>query len=233
VRLPTAKPTKARRAFATSSAEIASTLELAIQHEDDLILSGAAFVFRGEEAHVSNTEFVRWARSMRVLERYPELQDFGDAVIVPASRLAAFETRAVADPWAPLGPDGTFHIVPPGDRAFYCFGRVGMVRNAEAGAPAGFDFCASELGSALLAARDSGQGSYEPFTVGKNVELAVELPVYREGPVPTTLEGRRNAFLRWFGTSILPKVLLDGALEGHPDTAVTSGITEVRRRRCS
>jgi diguanylate cyclase (GGDEF)-like protein len=213
---------KARRAFATSSAEIASTLKLAIQHEDDLILGGVAFVFAGADVDgVSNTEFVRWANSMHVLERYPELQDFGDAVIVPASQLAAFEAKAVADPWAPLGPNGTFQIVPEGNRAFYCFGRVGMVRNAEVGAPAGFDFCASELGSALLAARDTGQGSYEPFTVGKTLELGVQLPAYRGGAVPATLEARRAAFLGWFGTSIVPKVLLDRALEGHPNTVVT------------
>jgi diguanylate cyclase (GGDEF)-like protein len=210
---------RAKQAFAETSAEIASTLRLAIQHEDDLILSGAAFVFAGDP-DLTNTLFVKWAASMDVLARYPELQDFGDAVVVPASELAAFERRAVADPWAPLGPNGTFQVVPAGDRPFYCFGRVGMVRNAAVGAPAGFDFCASELGSALLAARDSGLGSYTPFTVGANLELGVQLPVYRGGDVPTTLAGRRAGFLGWFGTSILPKVLLDEALAGHPATAV-------------
>jgi len=209
----------ARRAFAVSSDGIASNLQLAIQHDDDLILSGAAFVF-ADNAHVSNAEFVQWAKNLRVLDRYPELQDFGDAVIVPDSRLAAFAARAVADPWAPLGPGGTFQVVPAGHRSFYCFGRVGMVRNATVGAPAGFDFCAGGLRAGLLAARDSGLGSYQPFTVGSTLELGVQIPVYRGGETPATVAGRRAAFLGWFGASIVPKALLDEALEGHPTTAV-------------
>jgi diguanylate cyclase (GGDEF)-like protein len=206
--------------FRSSSAAIASTLRLAIQHDNDLIASGSALVFAGHQ-DVSNTQFVEWAKAAHVLQRYPELQDFGDAVIVPASQLAAFEARAVADPWAPLGPHGTFQIVPAGDRPFYCFGRVGMVRNAQVGAPAGFDFCESELGPALLGARDSGRGSYVPFTVGENLELGVQVPFYRGGVVPATQDGRRGAFLGWFGASIVPKVLLDRALQSHPETVIT------------
>jgi diguanylate cyclase (GGDEF)-like protein len=206
------------RAFVESSGEIASTLKLAIQHDDDLIVSGAAY-FAGNP-NGSNAEFLRWANSVQALARYPELQDFGNAVLVPHSGLKAFPARVAADPWGALGPNGTFVVVPPGERPYNCFGTVGQVRNTEVGAPVGYDFCGTGLGPALLAGRDSGKGSYEPFTVGKNSELAVSTPIYRGGVVPSTVAGRRRAFLGWFGTSILPKVLLERALEGHPDVGL-------------
>jgi CHASE1-domain containing sensor protein len=76
---------KSRQAFAESSTEIASTLKLAIQHEQDLIVSAAGFVMGNPNA--TEQQFVGWADSVRALERYPELFGFGESVIVPASRL--------------------------------------------------------------------------------------------------------------------------------------------------
>ncbi len=209
---------QSRRSFAAASAGVASTLQLAIQHEDDLIVSGAAYLAGNPNG--SNAQFLQWATSVQALARYPELQDFGNAVVVPASDLSAFARRAEMHPWAPLGPNGRFEVVPPGRRAYYCFGTVGQVRNAEVGAPAGYDFCATGLGAALFAARDSGEGSYAPFTVGKVLELGVATPIYRGGVVPGTVAMRRSAFLGWFGTSIRPDVILDRALQGHPGLAV-------------
>ena len=188
---------KSQKAFKTSAGEIAASLELAIQHDNDLVDSGSAVVFAGDPV-VSNTDFVRWAKAAQVLERYPELQDFGDAVIVPAAQLKAFAARAVLDPWSTLSEDGTFNVVPPGVRSFYCLGRVGMIRNPESGAPAGFDFCASELGKGLLHARDSGLGFYGPFTIGKIRELGILDPVYR---VTRRLPRLRSAATRSWGGS--------------------------------
>ncbi len=209
---------RSHRAFVASSAEIASTLKLAIQHDDDLIVSGAAYLAGNPSG--SNAEFLRWANTVQALARYPELQDFGNAVIVPHSELKAFAARVAADPSGALGPNGTFVVTPPGERAYYCFATVGQVRSTEVGTPAGYDFCGAGLGPALLAGRDSGKGSYEPFNVGKKPELAVSTPIYRGGVVPSTVAGRRRAFLGWFGTSIVPEVLLARALEGHPHAGV-------------
>src|ERR1700722_12401762 len=74
---------KSHQVFATSSAEIASTLKLAIQHEQDMIVSAGGFVVGNPEE--TEAQFVRWADSVRALERYPELNGFGESVIVPAS----------------------------------------------------------------------------------------------------------------------------------------------------
>lgn len=210
---------KSRTAFESASDEIASTLQLAVQHEDDLTLSGAAYLAGNPDG--SNAQFLQWSDSIRALERYPELHDYGNSVLVPAEGLAAFAERAQADPWAPLAAAGKFQVNPPGARAYYCLGSVGQVRSAQAGAPAGNDSCAGALGTELLAARDTGESSYAASTVGKDPALGVATPYYRGGFVPPTLEGRRAAFLGWFSMTTVPKLILDRALQGHPNTAVT------------
>jgi diguanylate cyclase (GGDEF)-like protein len=209
---------KSRQAFTESSAEIASTLKLAIQHEQDLIVSTAGFVVGNPNA--SETEFIRWADSVSALERYPELFGFGESVIVPASRLKAFEAKAMANPSAPLGPGGTFQVKPPGKRAFYCFSQLGQSRQT-AGPPVGYDFCAGDQGAAALADRNSGHGDYVPIVFGKTTLLAVQTPVYRGGTVPSTVASRKAEFIGWIGVSVVPDVLLEVALEGRPGTAVT------------
>jgi CHASE1-domain containing sensor protein len=87
---------KARLALHLSSAEVASTLKLAIQHEEDLVVSASAFVTSNPNA--SAADFDRWAESVHAMQRYPELQNFGLVMLVGASRLAAFEARMAADP---------------------------------------------------------------------------------------------------------------------------------------
>jgi hypothetical protein len=209
---------KSRQAFVESSTEIASTLKLDIQHEQDLIVSAAGFVVGNPNA--TEKQFIRWADSVNALQRYPELFGLGESVIVPASQLKAFAAQAVANPSAPLGPGGTFQVTPPGKRAFYCFSDLGQNRQS-GGPPVGHDFCSGAQGAAALADRDSGQGDYVPIVFGKTTLLAVETPVYRAGNVPSTVASRRAAFIGWIGMSVLPDVLLDLALEGHPRTAAS------------
>ncbi len=95
-------PTKAQLSFHLASAEIASTLKLAIQHEEDLVVSASAFVISNPNA--SPADFDRWAESVHAMQRYPELQNIGLVALVPASGLAAFESRFAANPVRPLGP---------------------------------------------------------------------------------------------------------------------------------
>ena len=75
--------------------------------------------------------------------------------------------------------------------------------------------------SQILAARDSNQAGYEPYTSNKVVDLSIDTTMYRGGVAPATVAGRREAFLGLIGISIVPKVVLDRALVGHPGTAVT------------
>ncbi len=212
---------KARLAFHLSSAEIASTLTLAIQHEEDLIVSASAFISGNPGA--SAADFDRWAEAVRAMQRYPELQNIGLVKLVPASQLAAFEARLAANPMRPLGPEsagqkGPLEIVPAGDRPYYCLAVAGLARNAASYLPAGLDYCA--IAPTLYSARDKGLADYAP-TAGRNgTQLGIETPVYRGGVTPSTVVARRRLFVGWLGELIKPGVVLARALEGHPNVAV-------------
>src|SRR5450631_2225093 len=80
---------KARLAFHLNSAEVAATLKLAIQHEEDLVINASAFITGNP--HASPAQFDRWAESVRAMQRYPELHDIGFVALVPARQLPAFE----------------------------------------------------------------------------------------------------------------------------------------------
>jgi diguanylate cyclase (GGDEF)-like protein len=210
-----------RLAFHLASAEIASTLKLAIQHEEDLIISASAF-FSGNPT-ASPADFDRWAASVRALHRYPELRDFGLVILVPASRLAAVKARMAATPLLPLGPRSRgsrkpVQVLPPGDRPYYCLAVAGLARSPSTVLPPGLDFCA--LAPTLASSRYSGLTSYAPVADGETTTLGLETPVYRGGAVPPTATARTRAFVGWIGELLLPNVVLQQALAGHPHVAV-------------
>jgi diguanylate cyclase (GGDEF)-like protein len=213
---------KARLAFHFNSEEIASTLTLAIQHEEDLVLSASAYVAANGDA--SPTGFDKWAESVRALQRYPELQNIGLVARVPASGLAAFERRLRSNPVRPLGlsapgPQERFRVLPPGPRPYYCFAVAGLARSLASYLPGGLDYCA--VAHTLASAPDTGLSSYAPFVQGSVTTLGVETPVYKTGVVPSTVAARRRAFVGWLGELLVPGVVLHRALQGHPNTAVT------------
>jgi diguanylate cyclase (GGDEF)-like protein len=213
---------KQRLSFHLASAGIASTLRLALQHEEDLVVSASAYVTANPSA--SPADFDKWVRSVRAMQRYPELQNIGLVALVPASGLRAFQARIAAEPLRPLGPhslapDVPFQIMPAGRRSHYCLAIAGLARNPASYIPQGLDYCA--LAPALMPARASGLASYAPFESGHNVKLGVETPVYRGGLVPQSAAARRQAFLGWLGELLLPDVVLHRALAGHPNIAVS------------
>jgi diguanylate cyclase (GGDEF)-like protein len=213
---------KGHLAFHLSSAEIASTLKLALQHEEDLVISASAFV--ASDPHGSAVSFDRWAESVRAMQRYPELLDIGLVVKVGASELSAFKARVAAHPMHPLGPNTLgpkepFQVFPAGARPYYCFAVAGLARSLASYLPAGVDYCA--LAKTLVAARDTGASSYAPFATGEASKLGVETPVYSGGVAPSTVAARRHAFVGWLGELLAPELVLQRALEGHPGTSAT------------
>jgi diguanylate cyclase (GGDEF)-like protein len=213
---------KARLAFHLTSADIASTLTLAIQHEEDLVVSASAYVATNGDA--SPTGFDKWAESVHALQRYPELQNIGLVARIPAPHLAAFERQVMANPLRPLGlsapgPRERFQVLPPGPRPYYCFAVAGLARSLASYLPTGLDYCA--VAPTLASAPDTGLSSYAPFVQGNVTTLGVETPVYKTGAVPATVAARRRAFVGWLGELLVPGVVLRRALEGHPNTAVT------------
>ncbi len=211
----------AREVFRTGSGEVASTLELAIQHEQDLVADTSAFV--AGNPHVSPAGFDRWSEAAGAMHRYPELQDLGLVALVPASHLKAFEAHLAANPIRPLGPNSVgpkerFEILPAGKRSYYCFAIAGLERTLATYLPDGVDFCA--LAPELIAARDSGKATYAPVLDGNKNELGVQTPVYAGGGVPTTVTARRRAFVGWLGELLEPGVVLARALQTHPNLGV-------------
>jgi diguanylate cyclase (GGDEF)-like protein len=212
---------KAELSFHLATAEIASTLKLAIQHEEDLVVSTSAYVTSNPNGTAA--DFDRWIESVHAMRRFPELENIGLVTLVPANRLAVFHARMAADPLRPLGPSSLAppegsQPLPVGTRPYYCLAVAGLSRSAKTYLPGVLDYCA--LAPMLIVSRDTGMPSYAPFKTGGQTTLGVETPVYRGGRAPSTVAARRRAFAGWLGELLVPQVVLARALEGHPHVAV-------------
>ena len=86
--------------IARTSAEIASRLNLAIQHEEDLVI-GASTFFAGHPKATA-AEFTSWVKWSQALHRYPELEKLGLVALVRAPELVAFEARITGHAVKPL-----------------------------------------------------------------------------------------------------------------------------------
>ncbi|MHB1251946.1 MAG: bifunctional diguanylate cyclase/phosphodiesterase [Acidimicrobiales bacterium] len=208
-----------RQHFQAAAQEISSTFKMAIQHEQDLVVNAGAFFAHSPTA--TQSQFREWMSASTTFTRYPELAGIAEVVMVPASKLPAFEARALLDPAGTLGANHTFQITPPGARPYYCLSSVALTRTGRLVTPAGFDYCASALGPLFLKARDSGLGAYLPFASGASQQLVVGTPIYSVGYVPKTVQARRASFIGWVGTQVDPRALLNSALANRADTAVT------------
>lgn len=204
--------------FKTTAMEIASTFRLDIQHEQDLVIGAGAFI--AQDPTASQAEFTQWTRSVQAFDRYPEVVGIAHLAMVPAAQLNAFAAQASVDPAGPLSANGTFVVTPAGARPYYCLATVSVSRTGPSTTPAGFDYCATELGPSLLEARDTGQPAYLPYGSGDGVQLVLGAPIYRTGAPVGTVDQRRQAFLGWTGTSTVPNVILKTAIDHHPSTAM-------------
>ena len=208
-----------RHLFDASSANIVSTLNLDIEHEQDLVVTMGAYFVTFPDAN--QHQFRQWMTSLKALRRYPELRGVAEVIMVPHAQLASFEAGARANPAGALGPGHAFVVSPPGSRPYYCFAKVELTRAGAAQEPAGLDYCDSPLGPLLMKARDNARGAFLPFGSGATQEFVVGSPVYATGTPPATRAERRADFLGWTGTELVPDVLLTSALRGHSHMAVT------------
>jgi len=211
---------KSQHTAAAASTDIVSRLQLAIEHERDLVVSASAFIIA--DPTVSNTGFERFLLADRAWARYPEVSGVARLVVVRQSQLQAFAAQAVKDPTGTLAPDGSFQVLPPGNRPFYCFLDLSGGRPHTPPAPAGADQCAAPgFAASLFSARDKGQGTYQPFTLKKQTMLGIQTPIYRGGGVPKTVAQRRATFIGLVAVGLMPTLVMNVALAGHPATAVT------------
>ena len=202
----------------TAAVEISSTLNLAIQHEQDLTTSEDAFIV--ENPNASETRFINWVNDVQAFKRYPEIQSIALVSKVTRAQLAAFAARANVNNSESSLTHQTFAVTPAGKRPYYCLVDVEDARKGLAEIPIGLDLCKTTIGPPLLQAEDSGRSIYAPDQLGGAHSFAVGAAVYRGGVRPTTVQARRKDLIGWTGTQIIPDELLDVALAGHPNTAV-------------
>jgi diguanylate cyclase (GGDEF)-like protein len=222
---------KAQQASRETSADIASTLKLAIQHQEDFAIGATTFFAGNPKA--SPAEFEAWARYGDGFHRYPELSKLSLVTLVRAPELPAFEAKLSGRPLKPVSTritpkglravparasGGSLRIVPSGKRPVYCFAIAGLPRSAARYTPPGLDLCAVTTG--LLSSRDSGQSIYTTVSAGHIGALGIARPVYKGGVPPSGFAARREAFVGWLREVLLPTVVLSQALQGHPGGGV-------------
>jgi diguanylate cyclase (GGDEF)-like protein len=208
---------ESHQAFRQTSSQVASALRVALAREQDLVVS--AGVFELENPNASDADLSRWARETNVFKRHPELAGVATIAFVPRARLPAFAARYLVDPADPLR---TLPTVPAGVRPYYCLVKREQAPAGPSRANMGVDYCVVD--PQLIKSRTSGHGYDRAVgfsTFRHRPLLGIETPLYRGGgAVPATAAARRAAFLGWTGLVVLPEVLLNSALQGHPGIAV-------------
>jgi diguanylate cyclase (GGDEF)-like protein len=207
-----AETAKSHKDFSSSSVQIAAALQLAIAHEQDLIVSTQSFIIGNPLP--SQAQFTQWATDVEALQRYPELVRLVVVQYVPATQLSAYEAAVAAKQSKP------FVLTPAGTHPSYCFVSVGIERSVSATIPANYNLCEGTLGQKVRDARNSGVGALLPITGDGATSLALETPVYSTSSVPSSVAARQAAFVEVIGMNVRPNVLLQTALNGHANTAV-------------
>jgi diguanylate cyclase (GGDEF)-like protein len=218
--------------FNTTASSIVSTLNLGIQHEQDLVDTMGSYFATFPNANQRN--LMEYTATLKTLKRYPELTGIAEIVLVRRAQLANFETSALANPIGGSMAPHTLQVTPVGDRPYYCFAKDQITRSGLAGAPAGLDYCNTPLGPSFMRARATGQWAYFPFSLSGSQDVVVGTPIYKAGAAITTAAQRDASFVGWTGISLVPHVLLAAALRTHANTLVkfqfsSGGITGIFR----
>ena len=203
---------KSQKVFLTSSEEIAATLQLSIQHEQDLLESTQSFLIGNP--HATQAQFTQWSNEVHVLRRFKDVSGLGIINYVTAAELPEYAARESVNQTTP------FKVTPSGSRSFYCLASIGLFRSGDSVLPKDFDVCDSPERTLILHARSSGQSAVLPYTFNGQQVLGLETPIYRGGGIPSTVAARDHSFLEIIGLLLVPHTFLTSALLGHPDTAV-------------
>jgi diguanylate cyclase (GGDEF)-like protein len=207
-----AQSRRIHKSFLTSSVEIAATLRLEIQGQQDLISSVRSFLIG--DPNTSQAQFAAWSRDVRVFSHYQAVTEVGVIHYVTAAQLPAFAKRYGAD----VGT--TFAVVPPGKRPYYCIAPIGITRHGSETLPHDLDVCATALGPLVTTARRTGKSAVLPYNFDGVRTMALEEPIYRHGSQPSTVAARDRTFVAIVALTFLPKIILANALVGHGNTTV-------------
>jgi diguanylate cyclase (GGDEF)-like protein len=212
-----------RKSFESTVTYLSSTLTARLQTK--IGLTRAMRSIATLEPNAGDTRYVQWYRQLQ--RGAPTSPDVTAVFIqaVPASELPAFRAQAEADPTARKALQGSFQIVPPGRRPFYCLTRatVGNLGGKTVYPPL-LDYCAPVLpgiGKSPYAALIRMERTTGAFTVtplpglGVASLVGISEAVYRNGAPLATVAERGAAFRGIIGTSFAGTALLRPLLAGH------------------
>jgi PAS domain S-box-containing protein len=206
----------AQRRFDTIARGTQARLGTAIKSYTD-VLRGLAALFQSSQP-VTRAQFHSYVQALGMAEHFPAIDSVNYAAWVPDARRAAFIASVRAD--RSMNPAGypDFAIKPPGRRPAYT-----VLTYLEPLAPYdkfGVDMSALPAPSRALArSRDSGgiSASGTPVRVAwptPHIGLGMRLPVFRPGPVPADVAGRRAAYVGSVGIGFSVPTLVQRALAG-------------------
>lgn len=204
---------QSRASFRGASGAIASRLKLALVHEEDLLLDGAAFI--KEHPDAAPSVWWRWVADAQALARYPEVVGVGIVKRVPARRLPAWKASIARNPTS-QGNRLPFTLRPPGERPYFCLSSATVTRVA---LTPGNDFCMADAKLAASAATGTPT-AYALQLRGVGRWFGVAVPVYRTATPPATPTARRRDFIGWIGMAAVPDVLLRQALDARRNTRI-------------
>lgn len=201
-----------------TSAQIAETLQLSLQHEGDLVVGAESFELGSPNA--KQASFVQWTKNEKAMARFPELFGVGAIQVVPRADIASFVARYPIASMPETRQGSTIAVDPPGVRPFYCLVTMFVLRNPRLELPRGFDICRAVPGMSLQRTQFSGAASLAPATFLGVKLLSISVPLYRGGAVPQTIADRKQAFVGFIGVLLNPSVDISAALVGHPNAEV-------------
>jgi diguanylate cyclase (GGDEF)-like protein len=211
---------RSRVQFERATNDVVSTLQLALQRQEDLVVNARSLV--AANPTITESEFAEWAALTNLFDRYPEVGVLGIVVIVTADEVDAFVENGQVERGEHVPFDSAFTVVPAGERPSYCLARAQLNRSGQ-DALTGTSWCAvSGLG---MTARDSGVSTYTPVTLGADTFLSVSVPVYRAGVLPVSVSDHRRAFIGWVGMLSTPHLVLEQAARSYPGLIVSMAYT--------
>jgi diguanylate cyclase (GGDEF)-like protein len=205
---------QADRAYQEASEDVAAAVRLELQRQTDLLVSTGAYV--SEHPGITSGHLERWIRSIRALERYPDLLGVLFVRLVDHEELDAY----LSD----IDPGGALVVIPPGPREWYCLIQaVGYQADTEIQVRPGFDYCVDPaLGASIEPVRLAGQETYQSgVEIAGLMPLLAIAPVYTGGIDPGTPDARAEVTLGGVVTVIDVEGVLDRVLADRAGLGVT------------
>ena len=212
------------RSFQVTAGDVTDALTAKLDANIDLTRTMRAVA--SLEPNAGEARYVRWYAQLR-RGAAPESQSADAVLIVPvaASKLAAFEREALADPIIAKQLHGRYQVIPSGQRAVYCLERA-IVGPTEFSSqyPLSFDYCAPKIpviGASpylglIRAVTDTGSFIAMPITAIPGVSIvAIGAAVYRSGAPIATVAERRRAVIGYISTTFDPRAMVSAVVATH------------------